>query len=86
MKKLVSLNYITQKNDCLELNFRYNLNTSAPIERINYKIWGGENEGQNISNEVFQLFYHVYLGALRDARRHLHPGRNSKLAQFFFKD
>ncbi|WP_042703478.1 ATP-dependent endonuclease [Methanobrevibacter arboriphilus] len=73
------------KNDCLELNFRYNLNTSAPIERINYKIWGGENEGQNISNEVFQLFYHVYLGALRDARRHLHPGRNSKLAQFFSK-
>lgn len=53
------------KNDTLDLHYRFSINNNLPLERINVEIWGGENEGQNIPNEIFQLFINVYLGALR---------------------
>lgn len=71
------------KTDCLEINFKYSFKSNFNRDRIVYEIWGGENIGQQISYEVFHLFYHVYLGALRDAERYLRPGRNNKLGEFF---
>lgn len=71
------------KQDTLELHYRFSINNNLPLERINADIWGGENEGQNIPNEIFQLFINVYLGALRDAKKYLNPGRYNYLSQFF---
>lgn len=68
--------------DALDIHFRFNLNNKSPIGKINSTIWGGENEGQNIPNEIFQLFINVYLGALRDAKKYLSPGRFNILGQF----
>ena len=68
--------------DTLDIHFRFNLNNKSPIEKINSNVWGGENEGQNIPNEIFQLFINVYLSALRDAKRYLTPGRSNILGQF----
>lgn len=71
------------RQDTLELHYRFSINNNLPLERINIDIWGGENEGQNIPNEIFQLFINVYLGALRDAKKYLNPGRYNYLSQFF---
>ncbi len=68
--------------DTLDIHFRFNLNNKSPIEKINSNIWGGENEGQNIPNEIFQLFINVYLSALRDAKKYLTPGRFNILGKF----
>lgn len=68
--------------DTLDIHFRFNLNNKSPIEKISSNIWGGENEGQNIPNEIFQLFINVYLSALRDAKKYLSPGRYNILGQF----
>lgn len=54
-------------------------------DRIKRKYWGGENEGQEISIEVLELFYFTYLGALRDATRDLAPSRGNRLSQLFLK-
>ncbi len=69
----------------LELHLRYELEKKNGIERIKSMYWGGRNEGQSIPFEIMSLFYHVYLGALRDAQKDLRPMRGSRLGELFLK-
>jgi len=64
----------------LKLHLRYQLRIKGGIEVITYKCWGGEHEGQNISYEMMDAFYYVYLEALRDAERYLRPTRENRLS------
>ncbi len=69
----------------LKLHIRYELINKHGIEKIKFRYWGGDNEGQNIPPELMDLFYFVYLGALRDADRDLRPSRGNRLGQLFMK-
>jgi len=69
----------------LQLHLRYNREVRGGVERWRFRSWGGEKEGQAIAPEVLQLFYYVYLGALRDAERDLSPSRGNRLGQLFTK-
>ena len=69
----------------LKLHIRYELINKNGIEKIKFRYWGGDNEGQNIPPELMGLFYFVYLGALRNAERDLRPGRGNRLGQLFMK-
>lgn len=55
------------------------------MDKVRTKYWGGEKEGNPISIEVMELFYFVYLEALRDAENYLKPNRGNKLGQLFLK-
>ena len=54
-------------------------------DRIRRRYWGGGKEGQDVPQEVLELFYITYLGALRDAARDLAPSRGNRLSQLFLK-
>ncbi len=69
----------------LQLHIRYTLENRDGIERLRFKYWGGEKEGQAVSSEVMELLYYVYLGALRDAERDLSPSKGNRLSQLFLK-
>lgn len=69
----------------LKLHLRYGLINKNGVERIKFKYWGGEHEGENIPSELMDLFYFVYLGALRDAERDLKPNKGNRLGQLFMK-
>lgn len=64
----------------LQMHFRYYKDEN---ERIRLSVWGGTNEGQSISQEVFYLIHHVYLDALRNVTYHLRPRNGSKLGQLY---
>jgi putative ATP-dependent endonuclease of the OLD family len=70
----------------LKLHIQYMLETRSGLERWRFKLWGGDNDGQQVSAEVLnELFYYVHLGALRDAERDLSPSRGNRLGQLFLK-
>lgn len=77
---LVSIN---EKQQELQLHFRYYLDKKKGVEKVRYKVWGGDNEGQTITPEVLDLFYFVYLGALRNAVQKLRPIRGNKLGELY---
>lgn len=64
----------------LKLHLQYQLRIKGGTEVITYKSWGGEHEGQNISYEMMDALYYVYLEALRDAERYLRPTRENRLS------
>ncbi|MFH1367932.1 MAG: AAA family ATPase [Elusimicrobiota bacterium] len=64
----------------LKLHLSYQLKIRRGSEFITYKFWGGEHEGQNISYEMMDAIYYVYLEALRDAERYLRPTRENRLS------
>jgi putative ATP-dependent endonuclease of OLD family len=68
-----------------QLHLRYRRDVEEGITRIKPAIWGGQNEGQLVSFETLELINHVFLGPLRDAERHLRPGRGSRLGQLLRK-
>jgi putative ATP-dependent endonuclease of OLD family len=68
-----------------QLHLRYRRDVKEGISRIRPVIWGGQNEGQPVSFETLELMNHVFLGPLRDAERHLRPGRGSRLGQLLRK-
>lgn len=72
-------------NEELQLHVKYSLNVTKGITRIKPTIWGGDNEGQHIAYEIFDLLYFVYLEPLRDAVKYLRPFRGSKLGELFSK-
>ena len=74
-----------ESEDFLKLHLCFTLEERNGIERIRSKLWGGDNEGQSIPQEVLELLYHVHLDALRDANRHLSPNRGNRLGQLFMK-
>jgi putative ATP-dependent endonuclease of the OLD family len=67
----------------LQLHFKYFLEERNGIEKIRYRVWGGDQEGQPIAPEVLELIYCVYLGALRDAVQSLRPTRGNRLGQLY---
>jgi len=69
----------------LQLHVRYSLENRNGLERIVFRYWGGENEGQSVAPEAMELLYYIYLGALRDAERDLAPSKGNRLGQLFVK-
>lgn len=70
-------------NQELQIHLRYALVEHNGDIRVRPTIWGGTNEGQQVAQEILELIYHVFLGALRDAARELRPVRGSRLGQLF---
>lgn len=65
----------------IQLHVRY----TQQGDRIRRSVWGGPHEGQEVPAITLELFYHTYLGALRDATRDLAPSRANRLSQLFLK-
>ncbi len=68
-----------------QLHICYTRETHKGIDRIRPTIWGGEKEGQTVSFETMEMINHTFLHPLRDAERHLRPGRGSRLGQLLRK-
>jgi putative ATP-dependent endonuclease of OLD family len=69
----------------LQLHFRYHIDEKKGIQKVKYKVWGGELEGQPITPELLDLFYFVHLDALRDAVQYLRPVRGNRLGELYSK-
>jgi putative ATP-dependent endonuclease of OLD family len=67
----------------LQLHLRFFIDENSGTKKIKYRVWGGANEGQQITPDVLSLLYHVHLDALRDAEQHLRPVRGNKLGQLY---
>ena len=70
-------------NQKLQMHFYYYLQEIKGTEKVRYKIWGGENEGQQITPDVLDLINFVYLSPLRDAEKALRPVRWNRLGELF---
>ncbi len=72
---------LSNQGDALGLQIHYRFQFEKRNERslFRYNIWGGDNEGQTITPDIFDLIRHVYLGALRDAGRDLQVSKGNKL-------
>lgn len=68
---------------CLQIHYKYYLEDKNGIEKIRYNVWGGDNEGQQITPDVLNLLLFVYLDALRDAAQQLRPVRGNRLGELF---
>jgi putative ATP-dependent endonuclease of OLD family len=69
---------VTEEKRNLKLSFRFYFDKK---NRFRWDIWGGDNEGQSVTSEVLELFYYVYLGALRDALSDLRPSRGNRTGE-----
>lgn len=69
---------VNDTDRALKLHFRFYFDKK---NRFKWDIWGGDNEGQSVTSEVLQLFYYVYLGALRDALSDLRPSRGNRTGE-----
>lgn len=67
----------------LQIHFKFYIDSETESKRIKYKVWGGANEGQQITPDVLSLLYYVHLDALRDAEQKLRPVRGNKLGQLY---
>lgn len=67
----------------LQMHFKFYTEERNGIKKIKYKVWGGANEGQQITPDVLSLLYHVHLDALRDAEQFLRPVKGNKLGQLY---
>ncbi len=67
----------------LQMHFKFFVDDNSGTKKIKYRVWGGANEGQQITPDVLSLLYHVHLDALRDAEQHLQPVRGNKLGQLY---
>lgn len=79
---LLTINPITNEQS-IDLHFRYTLESRSGYNKIKLSVWGGENEGQSVSTEIFDNIYFVYLGALRDVEKHMKPIRGNKLGGLY---
>ena len=69
------------KPDCGEFHVVFSLEkTPSGYEKIKCKTWGGQCEGNPLSQDTLEAINLAYLGALRDAENEMKPARNSKLA------
>lgn len=86
-EQAVFYDLLSKKDGVLELQIHYRFWFEKKNERnlFRYSIWGGDNEGQAISTDVFDLIRHVYLGALRDAGRDLQLSKGNKLGSLLEK-
>lgn len=67
----------------LQMHFKFFIDENSRTKKIKYKVWGGANEGQQITPDVLSLLYYVHLDALRDAEQYLRPVRGNKLGQLY---
>lgn len=67
----------------LQLHFIYRLEEIRGLEKIRWQVWGGANEGEQVSPEILNMLYYVYLAPLRDAERFLRPGRGNRLGELY---
>jgi putative ATP-dependent endonuclease of OLD family len=68
----------------IQLHFRYYIEDNKKSKSLKWRVWGGDNEGQNISSDTLNLFYFTYLGALRDAVDKLKPqAYGNKIASLY---
>jgi putative ATP-dependent endonuclease of OLD family len=76
---------LVQKDDKqeLQMHFYYYIQEIKGTEKVKYKIWGGENEGQQITPDVLDLINFVYLSPARDAVDALRPVRWNRLGELF---
>ncbi len=83
----IFIDLLTKANETMELQLhvRYVREVKRGLEKIRFRYWGGEHEGQNIAPEVMEFLYFVHLGALRDAERDLSPGKGNRLGELFLK-
>jgi len=78
---LYYINPNSQENDFLSITYIFSYNQK--LDKIKSKVFGGYNEDNPVSDEIFDYMLNYYLGALRDANRYLTPGRNNILSSFF---
>jgi len=88
IERAVFIDMIKQDTDgihqTIELHFKYFLEENADRSFLRWRIWGGENEGQQVPIEELQLINHTYLGALRDATEKLRPhAYGNKIANLY---
>lgn len=70
----------------LKAHFKYTLIKKGGAFRVTQKAWGGDQEGNPISNEELnEHVFSVYLDALRDATSQLRPGRGNRIGDLFLK-
>jgi len=76
---------LVQKDDKqeLQMHFYYYIQEIKGTEKVKYKIWGGDNEGQQITPDVLDLINFVYLSPIRDAVEALKPIRWNRLGELF---
>lgn len=67
----------------LQIHFKYTIEKRNRLEKIRWRVWGGENEGQQITPQLMDYIYSVYLGALRNASNSLKPTRGNRLGQLY---
>ncbi|MGO4350127.1 ATP-dependent endonuclease [Paenibacillus sp. MCAF9] len=67
----------------LQIHYKYYLEDRNGIEKIRFSVWGGDNEGQQITSDVLALLLFVYLDALRDASQNLRPVRGNRLGELY---
>lgn len=80
--ELLSINPDTGEQE-LQLHLRYYIDVKNADEKVRWKIWGGDNEGQTIPSDALDRLYYVYLEPLRDAVQYLKPIRGNKLGQLY---
>lgn len=76
---------LVQKDDKqeLQMHFYYYIQEIKGTEKVKFKIWGGDNEGQQITPDVLDLINFVYLSPIRDAVEALKPIRWNRLGELF---
>jgi len=67
----------------LQIHFYYYIQEIKGTEKVKWKIWGGENEGQQVMPDVLDLINFVYLSPIRDAVEALKPIRWNRLGELF---
>lgn len=77
------LNVYEDAREDLQIHFKFYIDERNGIKKIKYKVWGGANQGQQITPDVLSLLYHVHLDALRDAEQFLRPVKGNKLGQLY---
>ncbi len=67
--------------DVAQIHVRGEVLTQGRRNRLRFRVWGGEMEGETIPPEMLEGIRTVHLEALRDPRMGLRPGRGSRLAR-----
>ena len=67
----------------LQIHYKYYLEDKNELEKIRYTVWGGDNEGQEITSNVLNLLLFLYLESLGDEVQQLWQFRGNRLDEFF---
>lgn len=79
----VFLDLYNPKNHSLDLYFKWHYN--GKLEKIQSYCYGGANNDNPITREIFDYILNIYLGPLRDAERYLTSGKPNIISKLFSK-